>query len=250
MEEAEYSRMAAVEDRHWWYAALHDLVMRFASREANRTGRPLRILDAGCGTGRLCELLARFGDVTGCDIHPAAVEASTCRGVPRVLLQDLSEGRLGEDAFDLITMMDVLYHRRVSGELTVLRNLHRALSPGGTLIMQVPAFESLRGSHDVAVHTRRRYRRRQVARMLGGAGFSVETATYRLCALFVPVFACRLLSRARTRGGSAPPSDIAKIPSAPVNSLLLRMSLLENSLVARGARLPFGTSVFAVARKP
>src|SRR5690348_13216255 len=36
--------------------------------------RPLRILDFGCGTGWLGASLASFGDVTGIDLSPAAIE--------------------------------------------------------------------------------------------------------------------------------------------------------------------------------
>jgi 2-polyprenyl-3-methyl-5-hydroxy-6-metoxy-1,4-benzoquinol methylase len=36
--------------------------------------RPLRILDFGCGTGWLGASLTSFGDVTGIDLSPAAIE--------------------------------------------------------------------------------------------------------------------------------------------------------------------------------
>jgi len=251
VEDIEYNRMLVAEERHWWYAGLHDLVLRFARLEAHRLGRPMSMLDAGCGTGRLCQLLSPLGEVNGCDIHPLAVEFTSRRGICHVLKRDLAIENVGDAQFDLITMMDVLYHRRITGELATLRALHNALRPGGALMLQVPAFEVLRGSHDVAVHTRRRYRRSQVARMLAGAGFHVEMATYRLCALLPPLFAWRLCSRAMVPFSSTTPmpSDVAHLPPDFLNALLLRCIRVENRLIARGVRLPFGTSVFALARK-
>jgi SAM-dependent methyltransferase len=251
MEDVEYQRMFEAEEGHWWYAGLHDLVMRYARAERARAGRALSMLDAGCGTGRLCQLLEPLGEVTGCDIHPLALQATERRGIARVLRRDLAADELGDEQFDLITSMDVLYHRLVSNELAALRNLHRALRTGGLLLFQVPAFESLRGTHDVAVHTRRRYRRKQVARMLTGAGFDVEFSTCRLSALFPAALAWRMFSRLtalRASNGNVV-SDVAVPPSSAVNRLLLFYLKVENRLIAAGLRLPFGTSVFAVARK-
>jgi SAM-dependent methyltransferase len=250
VEEIEYERLRSVEEEHWWYVSLHALILDFVCGESERLGRSLKILDAGCGTGRLCQLLAPIGEVHGCDIHHLAVELATRRGISNVVLLDLSDRRIGEDSYDVITMMDVLYHRRLTSELAVLRNLHKALREGGILMMQVPAFEILRGSHDVAVHTRRRYRRRQVVRMLEGCGFRIELATYRLAGMFLPLLAWRLGSRILSSSQSAPPaSDVARLPPRFINRVLAGLLSLENRFVLRGKRLPVGTSVFVFARK-
>jgi SAM-dependent methyltransferase len=251
MEPGEYERMAAAEDRHWWYAGLHDLVLRLARAEAARLARPLAMLDAGCGTGRLCQLLQSLGEVTGCDIHAPALDLAARCGVARLRHCDIAAPALGIEQFDLITTMDVLYHRRVEDESAALRNLHRALRIGGLLLLQVPAFECLRGSHDLAVHGRRRYRRGQVARLLTRSGFTVESVTCRLFLFFPPMLAWRLASRIRPRSGSdAPrPSDVAHAPSPGLNRLLLSAVKFENSLVAAGIHLPLGTSIFAIARR-
>lgn len=250
MQDIEYRRMREAEDSHWWYVALHELVLEFARSEKGRLGRPLAMLDAGCGTGRLCELLSPFGEVTGCDIHPLAIEAATRRGVGRVLRRDVARDDLGDEEFDLITVMDVLYHRMVGNELAAFQNLRRALRPGGLLLLQVPALECLRGAHDLAVHTRRRYRRREVVRMLRGAGFRNVWATCRLLPLFPVALVWRILSRviARLAGDGNVDSDV-RVPPPLINRLLLGCMRIENRVVAAGCRLPLGTSVFAVAWK-
>jgi len=55
MEAREYEKMAEVEDRMWWYKALHrnllGLIERFLDAPA------ARLLDAGCGTGGLLRVL-------------------------------------------------------------------------------------------------------------------------------------------------------------------------------------------------
>jgi SAM-dependent methyltransferase len=248
METPEYQRMREAEEQHWWYAGLHDLVIRWTQREAARLPHPLDILDAGCGTGRLAQLLQPFGNVAACDRHPLALAATTRRGVQRVFPCDLMTAALEAETYDVITCMDVLYHRAVTATSTVLQNLQRALKPGGLLLVQVPAFECLRGAHDVAVHTRRRFRRRELAHLLHSAGLQLEFSSYRLPLCFVPALLWRQASRhrlAREPDGS----DIARPCPAGLNHWLLRLLQRENRLLLAGWRLPFGTSLFASARK-
>ncbi|MBI5396220.1 MAG: class I SAM-dependent methyltransferase [Verrucomicrobia bacterium] len=243
--------MAAVEERHWWYGGLHDLVIRLVRREAVPRRRPLDILDAGCGTGRLCQLLQPFGEVTGCDIHPLAIEATEKRGVRRVLRRNLVADDLGIEQYDLITSVDVLYHRAVTDEQAALRNLHRALRKGGLLILHLPAFEPLRGAHDLAVHTRRRYRRAELVRLLESAGFTVEFASYRLLPFFLPVLVWRCMTRAfppRASDGRVC-SDTARPCPRWMNQFLTRCVKAENRFLTIPIPLPLGTSVFALARK-
>ena len=56
MELAEYDLMDAVEDRMWWYRAMHARVIDAVRRRPGPAGRAL--LDAGCGTGGLLRRLA------------------------------------------------------------------------------------------------------------------------------------------------------------------------------------------------
>jgi hypothetical protein len=51
MEEAEYRKLAAVEDGMWYFRGLHALIERALA--AAMAGRPGAVLDAGCGAGGL-----------------------------------------------------------------------------------------------------------------------------------------------------------------------------------------------------
>jgi SAM-dependent methyltransferase len=251
METSEYQLMYEAEDRHWWYLGLHDLVIERVRAEGQKQGRRLNILDAGCGTGRLCQLMEHFGTTTGCDVHPVALEATASRGIRRVFHCDLMEDPLGTGVYDLITSIDVLYHLMIGNESVVLRNIFNALKPGGLLILQVAAFEVLRGQHDIAVHTRHRYQSEEVRHLLQDTGFNVELASYRLSPHFLPAFLWRQLSKVlpKPRTDKAT-SDVAKNCPTFLNSLLTQYLKVENRLLTAGLRLPFGMSFFATARKP
>lgn len=240
--------MAALEASHWWYRGLHDLVTGIVSAEYERKGT-LSILDAGCGTGRLCRLLTPYGRVTGCDLSDIALRLCRESASAEVFKADLNSADLGSERFDVITCMDVLYHRAVEREDVVLSSFYRALRPGGIVLLNLVAFESLKSSHDIAVHTRRRYRRHEVSKLLRQAGFSVRFCNYRLCLLFPLVAAQRHISRL-LQHDTAPDQVLSdlRLPGTLTNLVLEQVLRLENRIIGRFP-LPFGLSVFAVAEK-
>jgi SAM-dependent methyltransferase len=248
MNEREYERMFQVEDRHWWYAGLHELILETVVRE--KGAEPLALLDAGCGTGRLCQLLQPFGRVEGCDASPQALAFSRSRGMNGLFQADLNHADLGESRYDVITSIDVLYHRAVQDEAQIIGRFYRALKPGGLLILNLVAFEFLRSTHDIAVHTRRRYTLGGVLQLLRGEGFAIEQATYRLGFLFFPIAIYRLAKKFFSHGAQAEQVDSdVYLPPPVVNALLLWLIRMENRFL-RDCRLPFGTSVYAVVRRP
>jgi SAM-dependent methyltransferase len=247
----EYSRMFEAEECHWWYVGLHELILATVQRESARLGRPLKIFDAGCGTGRLCQLLAAGGhQVSGCDVSEEALRFCRLRGVEKTFPADLNSIDLEPGSFDVITSIDVLYHADVCDDVAVMRRLQRGLKPGGLLILNLVAYEFLRSSHDIAVHTRERYRRRMLCTRLQSAGFEIKVSTYRVTLLFPVIALYRLLSRlalGRTTEPAGVASDVS-MPQPLINYLLLKIIALENMLL-RVTALPFGSSVFVVARK-
>jgi SAM-dependent methyltransferase len=92
--------------------------------------RRLRLLDAGCGEGRLVERLVAAGhDAYGIDVAPEAV--ATARAAGRsVTLSDFLEPRAG--AYDAVTFGASLHH--MSPLATAVERAHALLAPGGTLL--------------------------------------------------------------------------------------------------------------------
>ncbi len=104
----------------------------------NAGGR--RLLDAGCGDGRLCFDLAREGwNVTGVDYSERAI-AYAWAFCPEVALvvRDLAS-YWPDTQFDAITCMEVLEHIPPTALPNVVRNLSRCLRDGGILVVTVPS---------------------------------------------------------------------------------------------------------------
>jgi len=205
------------------------------------------ILDVGCGTGsnldnlRLALPQARLH---GVDLHPLAVSLARSRGVGTICRASANALPYPDKAFHAVLALDVFYAIEVD-ERRALRECHRVLKDGGILFVNLPAFEFLRGAHDAAVHTRQRYTARELGEKLASAGYEVLRLTYWNALLFPLVFAWRRMQW-RHRG-EAPRSDLIPLPGA-ANGLLKLVLRLERSVFS-GVNLPFGSSVFAVARK-
>lgn len=242
MESSEYDNIAQLEDTHWWYrgmAATSEELLRPHIKDSK-----LKILDAGCGTGGMLRRLSSFGVGTGIDFSPLALTHAHHK-IPNDLCRaSIAQVPFASDSFDLITSFDVLYHRSISDDQTALNELARLLKPDGIALIRVPAFESLRGAHDLRVHTRHRYTADEMRGKVQRAGLKVIRLTYANFFLFIPIYITRALQLAR---GKKESSDV-ELPPTILNSILESLLKIE-SLLIRFVDLPFGVSLFALATK-
>jgi SAM-dependent methyltransferase len=246
----EYDTMREVEDTYWWYQALRGYVAAEIKR-LPLAGGPGRLLDAGCGTGGMMDRLRQTipqWEITGLDFSPRAVDFTRRRGFDQVLEARLDAIPSPDAAWDAVVSLDVLYHVSVN-EPRAMTELFRVLRPGGTLLLNLPAFDCLGGYHDVAVQGARRYTASRVRQLLEERGFHVRRLHYWNAWLFPAVFAWRRLSRLfDSADANGVTSDLGLLPG-PLNRVLLVLAGLDLQ-VCRVLRPPFGTSVFAVAEKP
>jgi predicted TPR repeat methyltransferase len=243
MHQSEYANIFENETTYWWYLVLHRLVADVV--RSNTTGKETRILDAGCGTGGMMKILEKYGQVEGFDFSEEAVRLAKSRGLTQVTRQDLNSWHSSK-TYDFIVSLDVLYHEGVENDIEVLRRFYEALNDGGTLILNLAAFELLRRPHDFIVHTRRRYRKKTLAKELKSIGFNIEKATYRLPHLFFLILISKVFSAKQNREDKR--SDLHKIQRW-LNRFLYFLGIVENKLILAGLTFPVGSSLFVVAKK-
>ncbi len=107
-------------------------------------GREAEIADLGCGSGDLLACLRNLGylRLQGVDASLEQVELAR-RHVPEVTHGDLFDVLRDHDgSLDLVTALDVVEHLDKARVLPFLDGCHRALKPGGRLILQTPNAES------------------------------------------------------------------------------------------------------------
>jgi len=242
MDKEQYDRLFQMEEQHWWYLGMQRMVGSLLSRYMDRRGSA-RILDAGCGTGGMLKYLQRFGTVAGVDLAPEAIEFCRKRSITAMARASVERLPFASESFDLVVSFDVLYHQAVLNDRLALKEFHRVLRPDGLVMIRVPAYDWLRGAHDVAVHTRHRYSRGELAAKLADAGFRVRKLSHVNSLLF-PVAALKRLAEG-TAHSLRPDLDL---PSPILNRLLLAALEIESALLP-AISFPWGLSLLAVATK-
>ena len=233
--------MFRVEETHWWYSALHRLI--FQTLEAELPDwREKEIVDVGCGTGAILKQLGNPGKNVGIDLAPEAVSFCRQRGLNNVQQGDIHALPFLDASFDAVICSSVLYHQWVSDVEGAIREMHRVLRPGGTLLIVVPAFPFLHSAHDEAVMTARRFRKREIQQLLEKQNFKIRRLTYWTTLLFPLAIA------ARTFGGSKMGRDFEAEGASFTQRAFTRIMGLELQLL-RKTSLPFGVALLAVARK-
>lgn len=242
MERNVYHRLDELEGEHWWFCARRSILKSVIKRYAPRVDR-LRLLEAGCGTGGNLQTLAELGSLEAFEIDEEARQIAGGK-----LAIDIKYGSLPDavpyppGGFDIVAAFDVIEH--VEDDVASLASLGKQLSPGGRLIMTVPAMPWMWSHHDTSHHHYRRYTRSRLESVLNEAGLKPLTTTYFNTLLFPAIVAMRFGKRALGYGETR---DDA-MPSPYLNAILKNIFKLEEHIVGR-VNLPVGVSLLAVAER-
>lgn len=248
MQAHEYQRLYDVEDTHWWFRVLRN-VLGDAFRDAG-VGNDARVLDAGCGAGATAVFLRSTVSprVVGVDLSGHAVGFSRRRGLAHVCQASVNAMPFEDAAFDAVVSAGLLECDEVD-EQQACRELCRIVRPGGFLFVVMPAYRWLMSpEHHRAVHASRRYSRAQVRELWNGCPVDVRRVTHLFATVLPPVAAYRLWRRWRDNGHDGAARSDIDLPAAPLNALLFRAVSWERRWLRR-RDLPFGSSLLVVARK-
>ena len=238
---------ARVEVRHFWFVGLRRYARALLDRSLG-VDHSRMILDCGSGTGYNLTWLPEYGWAMGVELSETGLALSR-EGLHRLARATVTRLPCPDASFDLVTSFDVLYSLSDDDEAVAIREMWRVLKPGGVALVNVAALDILRGSHSVLANEVRRYSKASLRAKLGAAGFRVERITSTNLSTLPLVLAVRLAQRLRGTATAADESEI-RTPRKRVNRALTRLLEIEAWWVRRGIRLPVGSSIMCVARKP
>ena len=230
--------LAEVDRTHFWFRARGAMVTWAMRRHF---AAPRAVMEIGCGTGgMLARIREAFPEaaLTGSDIHSAALPYAAARAPGAEFLQMDATAIPYAGEFDVVAACDVIEH--IQRDDLALAAIHRALRPGGGIVLTVPQDPRLWSAWDEAGGHKRRYRRAELVARVRKAGFTVE----RVMSMSSLLYPLMRLRRQRYAGDA---SDELRI-AAPLNFALGRVMDVERFLLRHGIGFPFGGSLLLVGR--
>lgn len=235
-----YVQMAQTEAQHWWFvsrrAILSDTIKQMS------LPKQARILEIGCGTGGNLSMLAQHGQVSAIEMDAHAIELAQQN---THTIYDIRQGHFpdnnpfGQQQFDLICLFDVLEH--IEQDQVTLIAIKSLLAPQGRLLITVPAYQWLWGTHDEFLHHQRRYNKTELQQKITNANLHISKLSYFNTLLFPLAALVRLknkvLNQQTLSGVDTPPPWL--------NNSLRFVFGLEKHLL-KYSNLPFGVSLLVV----
>ncbi len=222
---------------YWWHRARADLLHVVFGPFL---GQPRRTLDVGSADAPSVGWMRGAQPHVTLDLFPDGLVPGegVCGSAMALPFVD--------EAFDVVSAFDVVEH--CEDDALAVSELARVLTPGGRMLLSVPAYQWAWSDHDVRAGHHRRYTRRRLNRLVADAGLSISRSTY----VFAGVFPLFVAERARRR--LRPPvaqESGNRLPSVSprADRVLMGLSGLDHRLLRR-TNLPFGSSIFLAAVKP
>lgn len=233
-----------IETGYWWYVGRIEQAVAIASRWIKHASlSSIDHADLGCGTGGFARALRtrlpirRTALVDG---DAKALSQISERDDLEILQRNLSQPLQLPWRPNLVTLMDVIEH--LPDDSAVLKSVAEALQPNGAVLISVPAFQFLFSEWDKQLGHRRRYTAKSLRTAIEAAGLNVVEIRYTWSFLF-PVAPYRKFRKNRYQKNM----EFEKSPGW-INQVFIRLAKWEIRLPAF-LRLPFGTSVMALAVK-
>lgn len=256
-EEASFEMLRDIQDSHFWYEGRHRFLLQALEAELrNHSAGALSAIDLGGGCGGWINYL---GHHLRCPFAELALADSSLRALE--LAKTVVPGSVSryqvdlcsldwEKRWDVAFLLDVLEH--LPDDLLALKEVQRALRPGGLLFVTTPALKFFWSYNDELARHVRRYTGREFMQLAAQSGLVLKRSRYFMFFLSPLLWLSRLR---RIDVKKMTPEEVQallkrthRVPAKPLNELLKFVFGLETPL---GLRLPFpwGTSILGVFQK-
>lgn len=187
IKEANIFKSIDEQKKHWYYytkiSVIADNIRDFLQERPPRI--PLQCLDIGAGSGIISlGLTERFPLI---DWHWTAVDTSYCdEELAQIQFKYNKVRSIPNKQYDLIIAADVLEHVKDDSALTTV--IYDRLAPNAIAVLTVPALNCLWSSHDDYLGHYRRYRLKQLTKLVQDCNMDTVASGYIFSAL-LPVAA-------------------------------------------------------------
>jgi SAM-dependent methyltransferase len=237
--------LAKVEETSFWFKHRNRIVV-----DAVRRFSPgKKLFEIGGGNGYVSLGLKRAGyEPVVVEPGISGAEIASSRGIT-VVNAALSADLFNPGSLPAIGLFDVIEH--IDDDREFLEKCWDAIEPGGVVYITVPASRGLWSTDDEYAGHYRRYGRKQLRSLLETVGFEPMQVSGFFLLLVTPLFLLRTLpSKFGRRKVTSVDEAVTHHNEGVLSRLIGFASGFEVEALHRGASLPAGTSLIAVARKP
>ena len=252
---ADFEELLKEEENHFWFKYRNNVIGSNVF-ELLVNCKNSRFLELGCGNGNVIrEIEKRLPESTivGSELHEEGLLNARGRVACELVQADIYS--LPNWAkFDLIGIFDVLEH--LPDDVKALQEIRQSLKPGGKLIITVPASMKLWSYFDEVAGHFKRYSCDTLEEALLKSGFKIVKNEPFMMPLFPAMWLSRKFTQLKKKLGlngqkedRALANDQLKI-SPFMNFIMGTILGIEGKLINMGVRMPFGTSILAIAENP
>ena len=175
--------MFQLENSHFWFIGKRLFIEEYLRSIKHSI---TKILDIGSGTGGTKKWLSKYGCTIGLEKSMYGIAFGKKRGLT-IIPGSADVLPFKKNSFDLVTLLDVLYHKNIFRIEDVLKEAYRVLKPDGYLLITDSAWPFLYGKHDIQMHGKRRFTQSALKKPLHKLHFKVLRSSYLYFFLF-PIF--------------------------------------------------------------
>ena len=152
--------------------------------------RPLRVLDAGCGTGRLTEAIAPMtASVASLDFSHRSLAVLNSKQLPNANGVEADAGQalpFRSESFDVVVCCQVLQHMPLATLLQIMREFRRVLKEDGRVLLSVYnlgywRFRDVFECIDASGLYYRRFNRAYIRHLARYAAFQADSIAHYKC---------------------------------------------------------------------
>ncbi len=224
-----------LDEQLFWHRAKLGLIDILLSKLKRKD---LDTLIIGCGTGNDLQIISKYSKrLTVCDVNQKALDSISEKVVKKKT--DATKLDFKDSSFDVVLSFDVFEH--VRNDAAAIKESFRVLRKGGYLIFTVPAFKLIFSSYDSFYKHYRRYNKKELLKKL--TSFRPLFLSYWNSFLFIPFFFERMIKKHKKYAPSR------NMINGFLNSLFFRILSIENYLIKKNIRLPFGLTLCGIFTK-
>lgn len=240
-----YNSCFALEDRSFWFKNRNIIICEIIKNYS--INGP--VFDIGGGNGYVTNGISDYGfDAVLVEPGLDGCLNARKRGLINIINSIFDTTHFYSNSIPNIGIFDVLEH--IENQDKFLKMLHTILIPDGMLFITVPAYNSLWSDEDNRAGHYRRYRIKELHKIISINGFNMLYATCFFSVLILPIFFFRTVpSKLGFYKMDYQKTENQLSPNSKASSFLDMTMKFEIERIKRNKSLKFGSSILMVAKK-